>query len=416
MLQILHTADWHLGQTLRGYSREFEHTTVLEDLVRIVREREIDIFLIAGDIFDSQHPSGEAQALFYRTLARLHAARPSMNTVIIAGNHDAAGRLEAPHPLLEAVKVRIVGNVRRVDNIIDDTRHILTLSDICNHPYLHVLALSYPTAGCLPTIPVSEIDEEESDVVRSVRTLYADLQEALHPRLEGLPFVVMGHLHVRGGVESEGAERRIRVGGQHAVPVDVFPADAAYVALGHLHNNQWIGDSAKVRYSGSLIPLSSTEQPYRHGVTLLRLDGERVTTEHIELARPVEFLSIGSDGAGIRISELGDHLRALSLAPSTAPHLRPYLRIRLSRQGLGVGFRELVDKVASEFPIRLVEARPDPHVEIVNLNGTSPAGSRSLTQMQPEEMFKSAFQRASGTEPTAAHLDAFHQAYTEAQE
>jgi exonuclease SbcD len=76
----------------------------------------------------------------------------------------------------------------------------------------------------------------------------------------------------------------------------------------------------------------------------------------------------------------------------------------------------LVDKVVSEFPIRLVEARPDPHVEVVHLNGTSPAGSRSLTQMQPEEMFKSAFQRASGTEPTAAHLDAFHQAYTEAHE
>jgi exonuclease SbcD len=93
MLRVLHTADWHLGHTLRGYPRDFEHIAVLEDLIRIVQEREIDTFLVSGDIFDSQHPSGESQALFYRTLARLHTTRPAMNIVIIAGNHDAAGRL-----------------------------------------------------------------------------------------------------------------------------------------------------------------------------------------------------------------------------------------------------------------------------------------------------------------------------------
>lgn len=416
MLRILHTADWHLGHTLRGYPRDFEHTAVLEDIIRIVQEREIDTLLVAGDIFDSQHPSGESQALFYRTLARLHTARPSMNSVIIAGNHDAAGRLEAPHPLLEAFNVRIIGNVHRIDGRIDASKHILNLKHASGDPYLHVLALSYPTAACLPPIASAEIEEEESNVIRSVRALYAELHDALISRRDGLPFVVMGHLHARGGTESEGAERRILIGGQHAVPTDIFPDDAVYVALGHLHKSQYVGSSEKVRYSGSLIPLSSTEQPYRHGVTLLTIDGAETRTEDIEITRPVEFLTIGRDGSGVRLSELGDHLRKLSIDRDIDPHLRPYVHIRLSREGLGSGFREQVDKIASEFAVRVVEARPEPVPETVNLNPMIPSASHSLTQMQPEEMFRCAFQRVCGSEPTSAHLEVFHQAYARAQE
>lgn len=99
MIRILHTADWHIGQTLRGFSREHEHRKVFERLEEIVVERDVDALIIAGDVFDSQNPSGEAQQLFYNTLMRLSRANPRMAMVIAAGNHDAAGRLEAPRPL-----------------------------------------------------------------------------------------------------------------------------------------------------------------------------------------------------------------------------------------------------------------------------------------------------------------------------
>lgn len=416
MLRILHTADWHLGQTFRGYSREFEHESVFGSLLTIVQQQHIDTLLIAGDIFDSQHPSGESQALFYRMLARLHGARPEMNTVVIAGNHDAAGRLEAPHPLLEYFKVHIVGNVRRIDGRVDCSRHLLTLKNTTGNPYLHILALSYPTAACLPPIPSSEIQEEESNVIRSVRSLYDELYQALSPNLANLPFVVMGHLHVRGGIESEGAERRILVGGQHAVPHDVFPADASYVALGHLHKAQSVGSNGAIRYSGSLIPLSATEQPYQHGVTLVTIDGAAVTTEHIEIPRPVPFLSLGTDAAGVRISELADHLQKLGLAADLAPHLRPFLQIRLSRQGLGNGFREQVDRIALSYPVRVVEARPDPSPEQIAQAAAHATPLRSLMHIEPEEMFLRAFRRASGSDATEDHIKVFHRAYAEAQE
>jgi exonuclease SbcD len=416
MLRILHTADWHLGQTFRGHSREFEHQAVFGSLLTIIQQHQIDTLLIAGDIFDSQHPSGEAQALFYRMLARLHAARPEMNTIVIAGNHDAAGRLEAPHPLLDSFKVHIVGNVRRIDGRVDCSRHLLALKGTAGDLYLHILALSYPTAACLPPIQSSEIEEEESNVIRSVRSLYDELYQALSPKLTNLPFVVMGHLHVRGGIESEGAERRILVGGQHAVPHDVFPADASYVALGHLHKAQSVGSNAAIRYSGSLIPLSATEQPYRHGVTLVTIDSAAVTTEHIEIPRPVPFLSLGTQAAGVRISELADHLQKLGLSADLAPHLHPFLQIRLSRQGLGSGFREQVDRIASSFPVRIVEARPDPLPEQIAQAVAHATPLRSLTHIEPEEMFLRAFRRASGADATEDHLKVFHRAYAEAQE
>ena len=271
MIRILHTADWHIGQTLRGFSREHEHRKVFGRLEEIIVERNVDALIIAGDVFDSQNPSGEAQQLFYDTLVRLSRARPRMTTVIVSGNHDAAGRLEAPRPLLEAFNIRVVGNVRRHDGQIEASRHLVPIVDASGALAAHVLAVSYPTAACLPNLTRLD-DEAGSPVVAGVRTLYAELLEALRPQMVGLPFVATGHLHVAGGIESEGAERRILVGGQHAVPHDVFPPEASYVALGHLHKAQAVGRDT-VRYSGSLIPLSATEQPYLHGVTLVSLDG-----------------------------------------------------------------------------------------------------------------------------------------------
>ncbi|WP_371930203.1 exonuclease SbcCD subunit D [Bradyrhizobium sp. CCGUVB1N3] len=78
MIRILHTADWHIGQTLRGFFREHEHRKVFERLEEIVVERDVDALVIAGDVFDSQNPSGEAQQLFYNTLVRLSRAHPRM--------------------------------------------------------------------------------------------------------------------------------------------------------------------------------------------------------------------------------------------------------------------------------------------------------------------------------------------------
>jgi DNA repair protein SbcD/Mre11 len=409
VIRILHTADWHIGQTLRGFSREHEHRKVFGRLEEIIVERNVDALIIAGDVFDSQNPSGEAQQLFYDTLVRLSRARPKMTTVIVSGNHDAAGRLEAPRPLLEAFKIRVVGNVRRHDGQIEASRHLVPIVDASGALAAHVLAVSYPTAACLPNLTRLD-DEAGSPVVAGVRTLYAELLEMLRPQMDGLPFVATGHLHVAGGIESEGAERRILVGGQHAVPHDVFPPEASYVALGHLHKAQAVGRDT-VRYSGSLIPLSATEQPYQHGVTLASLDGVEIVSEHIPIGRPVAFLRLPEAG-DLRLADFGDHLTALDLQPDLPISERPFVQVRLAREGLQPGFREEIDRIAECFPVRIVEARVTAMPDTLNELVIADALIR-LAERDPEDLFKLAFERAFGVAPDAAHLDVFHRARAE---
>ncbi len=410
MIRILHTADWHVGQTLRGFSREHEHLKVFERLEEIVVERNVDALIIAGDVFDSQNPSGEAQQLFYNTLVRLSRAQPRMTTVIVAGNHDAAGRLEAPRPLLEAFKIRVVGNVRRHDGRIEAARHLVPIADASGAVAAHVLAVSYPTAACLPNL--TRLDGESgSPVIAGVRSLYAELLDTLRGQMDSLPFVLTGHLHVAGGIESEGAERRILVGGQHAVPHDVFPTEASYVALGHLHKAQAVGRDT-VRYSGSLIPLSATEQPYAHGVTLVSLDGAQVTSEHIPVDRPVPFLRLPEAG-DMRLTELGDYLTALGLQPDLPISARPFVQIRLARDGLPPGFREEIDRIAENFPVRIVDARVAAIPGALNEEVLTDPLIR-LAERDPEDLFKLAFEREFGAAPNAAHLDVFHRVRAEA--
>jgi exonuclease SbcD len=409
MIRILHTADWHVGQTLRGFSREYEHRSVFSRLEEIIVERDVDALIIAGDVFDSQNPSGEAQQLFYSTLVRLSRARPRMTIVIVAGNHDAAGRLEAPRPLLEAFNIRVVGNIRRYEGRIEGARHLVAISDASGAVACHVLAVSYPTAACLPNLTRPD-GEAGSPIILGVRALYAELLESLRVKMDGLPFVMTGHLHVAGGIESEGAERRILVGGQHAVPHDVFPTEASYVALGHLHKAQAVGRET-VRYSGSLIPLSATELPYRHGVTLVSIDGVSVVSEHIPINRPVPFLRL-PEGGDMRLSELGDHFAALGLQSNLTINEQPFVQVRLLREGLPHGFREEIDRIAESFPVRIVDVRVAAMPDAVSSAAIADPLIR-LAERDPEDLFKIAFERSFGVAPGAAHLDVFHRARAE---
>ena len=100
-MKILATGDWHLGNCFHGFDRMEEHAHYLDWLLDCVQREEADVLLIAGDVFDSSNPSAAAQELYYSFLNRLNERFPALQTVIIAGNHDSAARLEAPREMLE---------------------------------------------------------------------------------------------------------------------------------------------------------------------------------------------------------------------------------------------------------------------------------------------------------------------------
>lgn len=124
-MKILHTADWHLGQTFYEYDRREEHLHFFEWLKQQIKQHEIDVLLIAGDVFDSPNPSAESQRMYYRFLREVTAGNPSLQIIIIAGNHDSAARLEAPNPLLENLNITVRGIVRRNAESNIDLQHLI---------------------------------------------------------------------------------------------------------------------------------------------------------------------------------------------------------------------------------------------------------------------------------------------------
>ena len=115
MIRILHTADWHLGQTFFGYDRTEEHEAFLDWLAGEILRQEIDALIIAGDVFDVSNPSAASQSIYYRFIYRVTAENPNLQIVIVAGNHDSAARLEAPLPLLQAMRTEVRGVVRKLE-------------------------------------------------------------------------------------------------------------------------------------------------------------------------------------------------------------------------------------------------------------------------------------------------------------
>jgi DNA repair protein SbcD/Mre11 len=405
-MRILHTADWHIGRTLNGWSRETEHRTFLDRLHALVLAEEIDVLLVAGDVFDGINPSGEAQRLLYGAIARLVRARPHLQIILTAGNHDPAQRLEAPEAVLNELGVHVLGTLRRGPEGVDLDRHLIPLRDRDGRVCAHVLAVPFLRQADLPGLHLGAADGDEPAITAAVRTLHREMTEAAVARSGGLPLLAMGHLTCSGGLASEGAERRILIGGEHAVPPDVFPAELAYVALGHLHRPQSL-DGGRVRYSGSAFPLSASEIAYDHGVTLIDLD-EGMEHRHISIERPVSMHRLPAAGAG-KLEDVLAALADLALFADTPRDTQPFLYLSLMADRPTTQLSAEIEALMERTPARLAG------LSITRID--QPAQERppaTLAETSPEDLFRSAFQEVHGTPPDGHHLAAFRDALSEA--
>ena len=271
-LKLIHTADWHLGQTFFGYDREAEHDAFLGFLTNLLVERETDVLLIAGDVFDVTTPSAGAQRRFYRFLKEANRRNPGLQIVIIAGNHDSAIRLEAPNPLLEELNTSIVGIVGRTDSGEIDLGSL-------------VVPLRNRAA------PEGELDSYVAGIGRMYQRLYAYADARRNP---GEAIVALGHLHATGAeLSDDDRSERAIMGGLESVSADTFDAGIAYTALGHIHKAQRIGGREAVRYAGSPLPMSFSEKNYRHQVIAVAVEEGKVAgIEAIEIPRVADLMRI----------------------------------------------------------------------------------------------------------------------------
>jgi exonuclease SbcD len=400
VIRLLHTADWHLGATLQGWSREAEHRAALAQLVATAKQRAVDAVIVAGDVFDSLNPSADAQRLLYDTLRDLRAACPHARIALVAGNHDPAARLEAPRALFEMADVVSIGAFARRDGVFDARAHLSPIRDASGRIGAYVLALPYPRAVDLPV--------SSEGAVGAVREAYREAVESARREIGAAPLIVTGHLHVAGAIESEGSERRILVGGEHAIAPDVFSREIAYVALGHLHCPQSVGRET-IRYSGSLIPMSKTEIEYAHGVSIVEVDEcGAVAIEHAPFSRAVTHLRAPASGA-LCLAELESALAALDLDDQAPIETWPFVHLAIRVDGPAVGLKAELDAICEKFPLRVVSTsveRPQAQTVI--------ASPLRLAERKPGELFREAFEQAHGVAPTADHCDCFERLLQEA--
>jgi exonuclease SbcD len=362
---LCHTADWHLGHALHGRSREHEHRAFLEWLVEALATREVDALIVAGDVFDSASPSGGAQALLYDFVAALRARHPSIDVIVIAGNHDSPTRLAAPDPVLRSLGVRVIGHVPWLgtgrDARIDAERLVVPIHaggarDVGPREIVaQVIALPYLRASDLPVLEPGADDDAPADrIARATQRVYEEVAQVARARATAdQALIATGHCHVSGAAISDRSERAVIGGLAGALPIDVFPADAAYVALGHLHLAQAVGGTAHVRYSGSPIPLALGEETYPHQVRLATFEGSRLVAQaELAVPRSVPILRVPREGAA-GLEEVLAALRALEL-DEVIEERRPWLEVRVRVARPEPAMRARVDEVLAGRPVRLV--------------------------------------------------------------
>ena len=263
-MRILHTSDWHIGKRLLGRDRLPEQERVLDEIAGICESEQVDLILVAGDVFDTYMPSAEAEDLFYEKIKKI--AGDDRAVLVISGNHDDNVRLGAATALCEPQGIYIYGNYgyvphcggrRKIRVAEAGTNHIVFEK---NGEVIYCNVLPYPNESRLK----EDKNPNESYLDKMQRWIAAG-QAA---NTQGLPSVMVSHLFIAGGKVSEG-EREIDLGGARAVPLTLLPK-TDYVALGHLHRRQHFKNN--VRYSGSILQYAFDEAGIEKSVEIFDLD------------------------------------------------------------------------------------------------------------------------------------------------
>ncbi|PWH06359.1 exonuclease sbcCD subunit D [Brachybacterium endophyticum] len=273
-MKILHTSDWHLGRTLHGEDLHHHQVAFHDWLVDLVREREVDVVVIPGDVYDRAVPPTDSVKLLGRTLARL---AETATVVLTPGNHDSADRLGFGRELMRA-GVHLLTDMPALDHpvVVEDSHGEVLFFGL---PYLE------------PDLARHKLKKEgEEPLARSheavTRAALDRVREraAQHP---GARTVVLAHTFVSGG-DSSDSERDLSVGGVDSVPTGVL-GGIDYLALGHLHGCQDLSATVggPAWYSGSPLAFSFSEKGHRKSVLLVDLAAEGdVQVERIETPVP----------------------------------------------------------------------------------------------------------------------------------
>ena len=407
-MKFLHTADWHIGQLFYNYERSHEHEAFLKWLENTLNQEQIDVLLISGDVFDNANPSAASIRLFYSFLNNATRANPALHIIITAGNHDSASRLEIPRPLLESSNIHIAGVVERDEhgNILYD-KLMIPVNDTSGTTQAWVMAVPFLRAGDIDHLPGSVHPYSEG-----VETFYQNMYEkvkSLHQ--PGQALIAMGHMHTIRALSSPDDEiERPIMGGVECISTHAFNMAINYVALGHIHLAQQIGDTGNIYYCGSPVPMSFSEVRYTHGVNLFEWrNNEIISIRRLNVPLFTALITIPA-----RHAPLPDVLNEIINYPAYAGEniSSPFLEVRVKLDQPEPGLRYKVEEALQGKNLKLARIcvkYPEKEKE----NKTALLNIDKLGRLNPRDIFISVYKERFNADVPDRIMQLFDQSVNE---
>lgn len=356
-MKILHTSDWHVGKVLKGQSRAEEQVAVLREILDIAAAERPDLIIVAGDLYETAAPTADTKKIVVRALSALR--RQASAVVVIAGNHDHGGEIDALRPWADEAGITLRGTVGKAED------HLVTGVTEGGETW-RMAALPFVSQRyAVRASEMFELSSAEASATYAdhVARLYAALTRDFNDGSETINLAA-AHLTVVGG-KLGGGERDAHTIEAYAVPSMVFPSSTHYVALGHLHRRQQVAGPCPIHYSGSPFAVDFGEEDNVPSVSIVDVSAHTAAK-----VRPVPIT------AAVPLRTLRGSLAELTVAKvDPAAWLRVYVREK-PRAGLKEDVQALLP--------RALEVRIDTDAlpELDPTRPTAPRAGRS-----PNELF-----------------------------
>lgn len=381
-MKLIHTADWHLGNSMHDIDRLEESKQFLDWLKGQIVDFGAECLVVAGDIFDTTNPSVEARRLYFRFLASL-LDTCCKNIVLVGGNHDSGALLDAPRDLLDALNIQMVGSLgeRPVEELIKE------LTDANGNVVGISAAVPYVREMELRRFKTEDATDFASNTFKG---LYHAVYEAVDKVRNGrnVPIIATGHLYAAqlegrpdndNGSDAKEHGMRDIVGNLGTVPVAVFPEGFDYVALGHIHYTTMVAKNPKVRYSGSPFVLGFDEAERDHHILLVDLAKDAApVVEKIVTPQYYAFKRVSGS-----IDAVKDQLKQLAKAPSEKP-----LKVEVVYDYMpGVSVHEALSSVLEKAPFEVVSWKVN-RAASLSAEDFSDDALESIEVLDDEEIFR----------------------------
>ncbi len=369
-MRILHTADWHLGKTLKGVDRTPEIAAALEELLKLAADFRPDWLVVAGDLFDHPRPGAEAEGIFYDFLIRLKEM--GVPLLGVAGNHDPRARFEAMRGVFRAFDAELAAELR-----------LRGEGGVLARTGLRAALLPFVSERRL--IKGREVMEREAGermgrYAELMAKVMANLAQGFDPKVVNL---LVGHMTLEGA-RLGGGEFAFFVGNSYAVKPEALPVTASYVALGHIHRQQKVADAPPAWYAGSLVQLDFGEgEDAPRGALLVEAEPgrpARVTPVEARWGKPLRTFRFNREALDRRIAEVESFPGYAKLVIQGRPN-------RVLRE-------------------RLLEAIPGLLEVLFEAEEAEPTGE-GVKRLALDEAYAAYHRQAHGEEPAAPLLDAF---------